>query len=52
MIRKENLEDMIKAIGFVAGSGKKVFEKRYPEFDCKQAVMKLSSTFDSGETVN
>lgn len=25
---------MIKAIGFVAGSGKKVFEKRYPEFDC------------------
>lgn len=47
MIRKENLEDMIKAIGFVAGSGKKVFEKRYPEFDCMIEV-----DFNGSGTIN
>lgn len=34
MIRKENLEAMIKAIGYIQSSRSKVFEKKYSQFDC------------------
>lgn len=34
MIRKENLEAMIKAIGYIHSSRSKVFEKKYAQFDC------------------
>lgn len=34
MIRKENLEAMIKAIGYIPSSRSKVFEKKYSQFDC------------------
>lgn len=34
MIRKENLEAMIKAIGYTQSSHTKVFEKKYTQFDC------------------
>ena len=34
MIRKENLEDMLKVIGYVRDAHKKIYEKRYADFDC------------------
>ena len=34
MIRKENLEDMLKVIGYVRDAHKKIYEKRYAAFDC------------------
>ena len=34
MIRKENLEDMLKVIGYVKDAHKKIYEKRYAAFDC------------------
>lgn len=34
MIRKENLEDMLKAIGYIRDAHKKIYEKRYAAFDC------------------
>lgn len=34
MIRKENLEAMIKAIGYIQSSRAKVFEKKFSQFDC------------------
>ena len=34
MIRKENLEDMLKVIGYVRDAHKKIYEKRYASFDC------------------
>lgn len=34
MIKKENLEAMLKAIGYVASSRAKVLEKKYAHFDC------------------
>lgn len=34
MIRKENLEAMIKAIGYIQSSRSKVFEKKYSQFGC------------------
>lgn len=34
MIRKENLEAMIKAIGYIQSTRAKVFEKKYAQFDC------------------
>lgn len=34
MIRKDNLEAMIKAIGYIHSSRSKVFEKKYAQFDC------------------
>lgn len=34
MIRKENLEDMLKVIGYVRDAHKKIYEKRYEAFDC------------------
>lgn len=38
MIRKDNLEAMIKTIGYVASSKNKVFEKKYLQYDCKIEV--------------
>ena len=38
MIRKDNLEAMIKTIGYVASSRNKVFEKKYLQYDCKIEV--------------
>lgn len=38
MIRKDNLEAMIKTIGYVASSRAKVFEKKYLQYDCKIEV--------------
>lgn len=34
MIRKENLEAMIKAIGYIQSTKPKIFEKKYTQFDC------------------
>lgn len=34
MIRKGNLEAMIKAIGYIQSSRAKVYEKKYVQFDC------------------
>ena len=34
MIRKENLEEMLKVIGYVRDAHKKIYEKRYADFDC------------------
>ncbi|MCH5344933.1 MAG: N-6 DNA methylase [Acetatifactor sp.] len=34
MIRKDNLEAMIKAIGYVASARANVFEKKYVQYDC------------------
>lgn len=34
MIRKENLEDMLKVIGYVRDAHKNIYEKRYTDFDC------------------
>ena len=34
MIRKDNLEAMIKAIGYIQSSRTKVYEKKYTQFDC------------------
>ena len=34
MIRKNNLEAMIKAIGYIQSSRTKVYEKKYTQFDC------------------
>ena len=34
MIRKDNLEAMIKAIGYTQSSRTKVYEKKYAQFDC------------------
>ena len=38
MIRKDNLEEMIKSIGYVQTSRSQVFEKKYPQFDCSIEV--------------
>ena len=34
MIRKNNLEAMIKAIGYIQSSRTKIYEKKYAQFDC------------------
>lgn len=34
MIRKENLEAMIKAIGYIQSTRAKVFEKKYAQYNC------------------
>lgn len=34
MIRKENLESVLKAIGYVASSRANVYEKKYIQYDC------------------
>ena len=34
MIRKDNLEAMIKVIGYTKSSRTKVYEKKYAQFDC------------------
>lgn len=34
MIRKENLEDVLKAIGYIRDAHKKIYEKHYAAFDC------------------
>ncbi len=38
MIRKDNLEAMIKTIGYIASSKNKVFEKKYLQYNCKIEV--------------
>jgi type I restriction enzyme M protein len=38
MIRKDNLEEMIKSIGYVQTSRSQVFEKKYPQFNCSIEV--------------
>lgn len=47
MIRKENLEAMIQAIGYIQSSRKKVFEKKYTQFDCAIKV-----DFNGSGTIN
>ena len=34
MIKKENLEEMLKVIGYVRDAHKNIYEKRYAAFDC------------------
>lgn len=34
MIRKENLEATLKAIGYIQSTRTNVFEKKYAQFDC------------------
>lgn len=34
MIRKENIEEMLKVIGYVRDAHKNIYEKRYTDFDC------------------
>ncbi len=34
MIKKENLEEMLKYIGYVTAGRSKVYEKKYTQFDC------------------
>lgn len=38
MINVNNLEDMLKVIGYTRNSDKKVYEKHYDEFDCEIEV--------------
>ena len=34
MIRKDNLESMLQAIGYIRGTKANVYEKRYSQYDC------------------
>lgn len=47
MIRKDNLEAMIKTIGYIQTSRAKVFEKKYAQFDCAIEV-----DFNGSGTIN